>query len=125
MERQLKTGNGRTADKIESFDCGVAPLETDEYTELRDVAPRRIRPSIEHCDYCHATLDPSEVVWYNDLPYCTGCYYDRPDPYDEAVDRQAEVRDVQSDMSSLGKLLFETAQDITCVYLAGMKAGQA
>ena len=49
---------------------------------------------------------------------------ERPDPYDVEIDRQAEVRDVQQDMSRFGRDLFEHAQTITAVYRAGMKAGQ-
>ena len=35
--------------------------------------------------------------------------HERPDPYDVEVDRQAEVRGIQQDMSALGRNLFTFA----------------
>ena len=99
-------------EKIESFDCGVAPLDPDT-TELGqdETLPvpegQYIEMETANCDYCHGTLDPSEVVWYNDLPYCKGCYYDRPDPCD-VVRQTVEMSNNKPDY-------FAIAQDITRV----------
>jgi hypothetical protein len=90
----------------------------------------------EFLDCPAAPLDPdtTEIGQDETLPVPEGAYleldedepevrHERPDPYDEMVDRQAVERDriergVQSDMSDLGKFLCETMRDITRVYMA-------
>ena len=79
-------------------------------------------------------IDSPAATNFDEEGYCDDCNHspctcvdERPDPYDEAMDRQAVERDVQGithEMSDLGRFLFESAQAITRVYVAGMKAGR-